>query len=63
VSLRPTIGQRLRPGAVRRRWLRVTYDKQRRRIEISATISDAVAQTLHNAEDLPQEVTDVTRRT
>jgi len=42
--------------------LRITYDKQRRRIEISATISDAVAQTLQNAEDLPQEVIDVTRR-
>ena len=42
--------------------LRVAYDKLERRIEISATISEAVAEALHNAEDLPQEVSRVSQR-
>ncbi|MHB8660138.1 MAG: recombinase family protein [Solirubrobacteraceae bacterium] len=42
--------------------LRITYDRQDRRIGISATISDAVAKTLQNANDLPQEVANVTHR-
>ncbi len=40
--------------------LRILYNKIDRRIEISATISDAVARTLQNANDLPQEVANVT---
>jgi hypothetical protein len=39
--------------------LRVTYDKAARRIEISATITDAIAETPHNPEDLPEEVSTV----
>ena len=35
--------------------LHVTYNKTARRIEISATIAEA----LHNAEDLPEEVSSV----
>jgi site-specific DNA recombinase len=42
--------------------LRIVYDKISRRIEISATISDAVAKTLQNANDLPEEVANVTHK-
>ena len=34
--------------------LSITYDKVERRIEISATITEAVAQALENAKDLPE---------
>jgi site-specific DNA recombinase len=36
--------------------LQIAYDKVNRRIEISATITQAVAEALENAKDLPQEV-------
>jgi len=42
--------------------LRITYDKQARTIGISATVSDAVANTLQNANDLPEEAVAVTHR-
>ena len=42
--------------------LQVTYDKTMRRIEISATITETIAQALHNAEDLPEEVSAVAQR-
>ena len=42
--------------------LEVRYDKLWRRIEISATVSEAVAQAFENAKDLPQEVSRVTLR-
>ena len=42
--------------------LQVTYDKPARRIEISATITEAIAEALHNAEDLPEEVSSVAQR-
>ena len=42
--------------------LEVRYDKVERRIEISATISEAVAEALHNAKDLPEEVSSVAQR-
>jgi hypothetical protein len=42
--------------------LRIAYDKPARRIEISATVSEAVAEALHNAEDLPEEVSSVAQR-
>jgi hypothetical protein len=42
--------------------LQVTYDKTARRIEISATITVAIAEALHNAEDLPEEVSSVAHR-
>ena len=42
--------------------LRILYDKIARRIEISATVSEAVASTLQNANDLPQEVANVTHK-
>ncbi len=42
--------------------LRISYDKAGRRIEISATISEAVAEALHNAKDLPEEVSSVAQR-
>ena len=35
--------------------LQITYDKLQRRIEISATISDTVAEALENAKSLPEE--------
>lgn len=63
----PDLSQALRdaPTALKRQIfdafeLRILYDKINRRIEISATISDAVARTLQNANDLPQEVANVT---
>ena len=37
-------------------------DKPSRRIEISATITQAIADTLENAKDLPQEVSSVAQR-
>ncbi len=64
----PDLSQALRdaPPALKRQIfdafeLRIVYDKINRRIEISATVSDAVARTLQNANDLPQEVANVTR--
>ena len=42
--------------------LQITYDKPDRRIEISATITEAIADALQNAKDLPQEVSSVARR-
>jgi hypothetical protein len=42
--------------------LRVIYDKFNRRIEVSATITEAIAAALENAEDLPEEVSSVTQR-
>ncbi len=42
--------------------LQITYDKPNRRIEISATITEAVADALQNAKDLPQEVSSVAHR-
>jgi hypothetical protein len=41
--------------------LRILYDTTSRRIEISATMSDA-ARTLQHANDLPQEVVNVTQK-
>ena len=53
-------GATRRPPEVKRQvfdafGLQIVYDKPNRRIEISATISEAIAHALHNAEDLPQE--------
>ena len=42
--------------------LQIVYDKPSRRIEISATITEAIADTLENAKDLPQEVSSVAQR-
>ena len=42
--------------------LQITYDKPNRRIQISATITEAIAHALENERDLPQEVTSVARR-
>jgi site-specific DNA recombinase len=42
--------------------LRIAYDKVDRRIEVSATISEAIAQALQNARDLPGEVSSVAHR-
>ena len=42
--------------------LQITYDKPNRRIEISATITEAIADALENAKDLPQEVSSVAQR-
>ena len=42
--------------------LRIAYDKAGRRIEISATVSEAIADALHNAKDLPEEVSSVAPR-
>jgi site-specific DNA recombinase len=42
--------------------LQIAYDKVERRIEISATVCEAVAQTLQNAKDLPEEVSSVALR-
>jgi hypothetical protein len=42
--------------------LQISYDKLNRRIEISATISEAIADALENARDLPQEVSNVAQR-
>ena len=42
--------------------LTITYDKVEHRIEISATITEGIAQVLENAKDLPEEVSSVTHR-
>ena len=42
--------------------LQIRYDKVERRIEISATVSEAVAQAFEKTKDLPQEVSRVTLR-
>jgi hypothetical protein len=42
--------------------LQISYDKLNRRIEISATITDAIADALENAKDLPEEVSNVAQR-
>ena len=42
--------------------LRIVHDKISRRIEISATVSEAIATTLQNANDLPEEVANVTHK-
>ncbi len=42
--------------------LEVRYDKVERRIEISATVAEAVAKAFENAKDLPEEVSSVTTR-
>jgi hypothetical protein len=42
--------------------LQIVYDKLNRRIENSATITEAIAEALENAEDLPEEVSSVTQR-
>jgi hypothetical protein len=45
----------------RRRFaLEVRFDKAGRRIEISATVSEALATAFQNAKDLPEEVPSVT---
>lgn len=41
--------------------LQIAYDKPNRRIEISATITEAIAQALENERDLPEEVSSVAR--
>ena len=58
----PDLSEGLRdaPAAVKRQvfdafGLQIAYDKPNRRIEISATITQAIAHALHNAEDLPEE--------
>ena len=42
--------------------LEVRYDKVERRIEVSATVSEAVAKAFENAKDLPAEASSVTTR-
>jgi hypothetical protein len=42
--------------------LEIRYDKVERRIEVSATVSEAVAEAFENAKDLPEEVSSVTTR-
>ena len=42
--------------------LQIAYDKPNRRIEISATITEAIAKALENERDLPEEVSNVARR-
>ena len=42
--------------------LKVVYDKTAKRIEISATVSDAIAEAFTNAKDLPEEVHRVAQR-
>ena len=42
--------------------LRIAYDKVGRRIEVSATISEAVAEALENERDLPKKVSSVALR-
>jgi len=65
----PDLSQALRdaPPALKRQvfeafGLKVAYDKIEHRIEISATITEAVAKALQKAEDLPEEVSSVARR-
>jgi hypothetical protein len=40
----------------------VLYDKLEKRIEISATVSETVAEAFTNAKDLPEEVHRVAQR-
>ena len=42
--------------------LEIRYDRLERRIEISATVSEAVAKALEKTKDLPEEVSRVTLR-
>jgi hypothetical protein len=42
--------------------LQISYDKLNRRVEISATITEAIADALENAKDLPEEVSSVAQR-
>jgi hypothetical protein len=42
--------------------LQIAYDEPGRRIEISATITEALARALENERDLPQEVSNVAQR-
>ena len=42
--------------------LEIRYDSVERRIEISATMSEAVAKAFQDAKDLPEEVSSVTTR-
>ena len=65
----PDLSQALRdaPIALKRQvfeafCLEVRYDKVERRIEISATVAEAVAKAFENAKDLPEEVSSVTTR-
>jgi hypothetical protein len=65
----PNLGNALRkaPMELRRQvfeafCLQITYDKLNRRIEISATITEAIAKALENERDLPEEVANVARR-
>ena len=65
----PDRGQALRdaPPAIKRQvfdafGLQIIYDSPNRRIEISATITEAIAEALENAKDLPEEVSSVTQR-
>jgi len=65
----PDLGQALRdaPTALKRQvfeafCLEVRYDKVERRIELSATVAEAVAKAFENAKDLPEEVSSVTTR-
>jgi hypothetical protein len=66
----PDLGQALQqaPRELKRQvfeafCLQVTYDKPGRRIEISATVTEAIAEALENAKDLPKEVSSVAQRT
>jgi hypothetical protein len=65
----PDLGKALRdaPPAIKRQvfdafGLQIVYDKLDRRVEISATITEAIAAALENAEDLLEEVLSVTQR-
>jgi hypothetical protein len=42
--------------------LRIVYDKTQRRVQISATITEAVAEALQNAKDLPEEALSVAQK-
>jgi hypothetical protein len=48
--------------AVRGLCPQISYDKINRRIEISATITEAIADALENAQVLPQEASNVAQR-
>jgi hypothetical protein len=41
----------------------IGYDKLSRRIEVSATITETIADALENAKDLPEEVSNVAQGT
>jgi hypothetical protein len=65
----PDLGQALRraPRELKRQvfeafCLEITYDKLNRRIEISVTITEAIAEALENAKDLPEEVSSVAQK-